>query len=237
MAAEHWKWETWNPVTGCTKFSDGCKFCYAFDISERLKANGIAKFKNGFIPTLHPEILDLPFHWKKKRMVFVTSMSDLFHEKIPDDFIFQVFNTMNNNPNHIFSLLTKRAERLHLLNDQIKWTPNIWMGVTVENSSVVFRIELLKKTNARIKYLSCEPLLGSLKDMDLAGIDWLRVGEETGKTPRMMKQEWVDEIEKLCVKHQVTFSLKNKFELTNRLDSCFVNGKKYNEEMQFSLFT
>jgi len=233
----YWKWVSWNPVTGCTKISEGCRFCYASEFAERLKSKGVEKYKNGFEPTLHYDVLDYPNRWKKPRMIFVTSMSDLFNEKVPDEFIFEVFKLMNATPRHIFQLLTKRAERLSQLNNKVKWTPNIWMGVTVENKVVENRIKLLRNTGARIKFLSCEPLIGPLQNIDLSGIDWIRAGEETGKTPRPMKQEWVEDPRIQCEQTNVTFSLKNKDELNTRKDAVFRNGKKYNEEFQFDLFS
>ena len=157
-----WTEMTWNPVTGCTKISAGCKNCYAEILSRRLQAMGSEKYKNAFSLTLHEDTLQLPYTWKKQKLVFVNSMSDLFHEEVPLDFIEKVFKVMNENPQHTFQVLTKRANRLLQFNKNLNWTPNILMGVSVEDERVMHRIDFLRLTNARIKFLSCEPLIGPL---------------------------------------------------------------------------
>lgn len=203
-----WTEMTWNPTTGCNKVSAGCKFCYAEVMTRRLHAMGLEKYSDGFELRTHPEVLDIPYSWKSPKIVFVNSMSDLFHEKVPLEFIQRVFNVMNDNPQHIFQVLTKRSERLLKLHNKLTWGHNIWMGVSVENEKVVQRVEQLRQTKAKVKFLSCEPLLGPLTEMDLTGIDWVIVGGESGRTPRPMKEEWVLEILDLCKAFNVKFFFK-----------------------------
>ena len=203
-----WAEVSWNPITGCTKLSDGCLNCYAERMAKRLKAMGQPNYKNGFKVTYHPNVLNYPLKWKKSRMIFVNSMSDLFHEEVPIDFIKQIFEVMNQANWHIFQALTKRAERLLEISSKLKWTENIWMGVTVENSKYKERIELLKKTQAKVKFLSLEPLLGDLGTLNLEGIDWVIVGGESGPNARPMKKEWVENILIQCRKQNVPFFFK-----------------------------
>lgn len=162
-----WTEMTWNPTTGCSKVSQGCKFCYAEIMSKRLQAMGIEKYKDNFEVRIHPDALKAPYTWKKSKIVFVNSMSDLFHNEVPLSFIKRVFKVMRDNPQHVFQVLTKRAERLLELNNELKWSHNIWMGVSVENQKVEERIDLLRKTDARVKFLSLEPLLGPLPNLNL----------------------------------------------------------------------
>ncbi len=220
-----WTELTWNPVTGCTKVSQGCKFCYAEVMAKRLKAMGLEKYKNGFDVTIHPETLEEPYRWKKSRVVFVNSMSDLFHPDVPVGFIKDVFQVMNENPQHVFQVLTKRTDLL-LEYDQeglLEWTENIWMGTSVENDRVKHRIDTLRKTKAKTKFLSCEPLIGPLSNMNLEGIHWLIVGGESGHSPRPMKPEWVIDIKEQCNKADVPFFFKqwggrNKKKAGRKLD-------------------
>jgi len=198
QSAIEWTESTWNPVTGCTKISPGCLNCYAQRLAKRLKAMGQQRYKNGFRVTIHPEALDEPYCWKKPRIIFVNSMSDLFHEKIQLDFIHQVFDVMNDNKQHTFQILTKRSQRLRELAPLLNWSENIWMGVTVENADYTFRIEHLRQTPAALKFLSLEPLLGPIPGLELAGIDWVIVGGESGPGARPMRAEWVLEIKKKC---------------------------------------
>lgn len=200
-----WTEITWNPVTGCDKVSPGCKYCYAEVFSKRLKAMGAKKYKNGFQITLHPDTLSFPYKLSKPSMIFVNSMSDLFHEKVPFDFIQKVFHVMNECSQHIFQVLTKRAERLLQLSLYLNWTDNIWMGVSVENQTFQDRIGYLLNTDANIKFLSLEPLLGPLPNLDLNGIDWVIVGGESGPKSRPMKKEWVLEIKQQCEIQGVPF--------------------------------
>lgn len=201
--------KTWNPVTGCSKVSAGCKFCYAEVMSRRLQAMGVEKYKDNFEVRMHPETLAIPYSWKKSKIVFVNSMSDLFHKEVSTDFILQVFKVMNENPQHTFQVLTKRAERLAEINKLVNWTSNIWMGVSVEDEKVLQRVDFLRKTDAKIKFLSCEPLIAPLTNLNLRNIDWVIVGGESGKgNIREMKEEWVLEIKEKCEKAKVDFFFK-----------------------------
>jgi protein gp37 len=203
-----WTEMTWNPVTGCTKISSGCKFCYAEIMTRRLKGMGLEKYCNGFDLALHEDALEIPYTWKKSKLVFVNSMSDLFHRDVPLSFVQKVFDVMNQNPKHIFQVLTKRADILLKYSAKLNWTPNIWMGVTVENSDTLSRIDYLKLTPAHLKFLSCEPLLGPLGGIDLNGINWVIVGGESGRNPRSMKEDWVIEIQEKCKVFGVPFFFK-----------------------------
>jgi len=205
-----WTELTWNPVTGCTKVSQGCKFCYAEVMAKRLKAMGQEKYKNGFKVTIHPSALNDPYKWKKSHIVFVNSMSDLFHPDVPIEFIQDVFRVMNENPRHVFQILTKRTELLLEYDNAglLNWTDNIWMGTSVEDNRVKERINELSKTNAHTKFLSCEPLIGPLTNMNLSKIDWVIVGGESGHNPRPMKPEWVIDIKEQCEAADVPFFFK-----------------------------
>jgi len=206
--AIEWTDSTWNPVTGCTKISSGCANCYAERLALRLQSMGNPSYKNGFSVTLHEDMLELPFKWKKPQSIFVNSMSDLFHEDIPVEFIKRIFDTMRQANWHRFQILTKRSERMLELSPQLSWAPNIWMGVTVENSNYISRIENLKKTGASVKFLSLEPLLGSLPSLHLNGIDWVIVGGESGPKARPIKEEWVIDIKNQCLDENVPFFFK-----------------------------
>lgn len=224
-----WTEMTWNPVTGCNKVSQGCKFCYAEVMARRLKAMGVEKYRNGFEVTTHPDTLDEPYSWKKSKIVFVNSMSDLFHEKIPIEFIQAVFRVMNDNPQHVFQILTKRAELL-LEYDKagyLQWAHNIWMGVSVEDERVMNRIETLSRTKAHVKFLSCEPLIGPLPGMPLEKIDWVIVGGESGYNPRPMKPEWVIDIKKQCQKAEVPFFFKQWGGRNKKKAGRELNGRTY----------
>lgn len=203
-----WTQLTWNPTTGCNKISAGCKFCYAEKMSRRLKAMGQQKYKNGFEITVHPESINDPYKWKKPRTVFVNSMSDMFHEAVPLSFIKEVFNVMNKTPQHTYQILTKRADVLLRYNEMLNWTKNIWMGVSVEDNKVLGRIDFLRNTNAEVKFLSLEPLLGPLPNFDLKNIDWVIVGGESGPGARPIKYEWVLDIKKQCEESGVLFFFK-----------------------------
>jgi len=203
-----WTESTWNPVTGCNKISAGCKNCYAEQLSRRLKAMGQKNYVNGFKLTLQPHMLELPLKWKKPQMIFVNSMSDLFHKDVPTDYIQQVFDVMNKASWHRFQVLTKRAERVAELSDQLNWTDNIWMGVSVENRNFVHRIDYLRDTKARIKFLSLEPLLSPLKNLNLTNIDWVIVGGESGFKARPIKEDWVIDIKNQCDESKTAFFFK-----------------------------
>ena len=199
---------TWNPTTGCSKLSAGCKFCYAEVMSRRLNSMGVEKYRNNFEITVHPDTLRDPFTWSGKRLVFVNSMSDLFHEAVPLTFIMMVFEVMNRNPQHTFQVLTKRSDRLAEVADRLTWTPNIWMGVSVEDDRVLDRIDGLRNTPAHIKFLSCEPLIGPLPKLNLRGIDWVIVGGESGRKPRPMEEQWVLDIQAQCERKHIDFFFK-----------------------------
>ncbi|OQW59896.1 MAG: hypothetical protein BVN28_09805 [Nitrospira sp. ST-bin4] len=203
-----WTESTWNPVTGCAKISPGCKYCYAERMAERLQAMGQANYANAFQLTLQPHMLELPLKWKKPQTIFVNSMSDLFHEDVPIDYIQEVFSVMNRADWHRFQILTKRAERLSALSPLLNWTPNLWMGVSVENDDYRERINQLRRTNAHIKFLSLEPLLGPLSRLDLTGIDWVIVGGESGPKSRPMHPEWVIDLRDQCHQAGVPFFFK-----------------------------
>jgi protein gp37 len=193
-----WTEETWNPLTGCTKISPGCKHCYAERMSKRLQAMGQANYRNGFELTLHEHALEKPLKWKTPKMIFVNSMSDLFHKDVPVEFIQKVFDVMRRADWHTFQVLTKRAERLEELSQQIEWPDNVWMGVSVENQDYAFRIEHLQRTGAKTKFLSLEPLIGPLRNLNLAGIDWVIVGGESGPGYRPFSWDWVGPIVTQC---------------------------------------
>jgi len=203
-----WTESTWNPVTGCTKVSPGCKHCYAERMALRLRAMGQPNYTNGFKLTIHEHMLELPLGWKKPQMIFVNSMSDLFHEDVPLEFIQEVFDVMRRASWHVFQVLTKRSGRLLELNREIDWPPNVWMGVSVENQDYTFRIEHLRQTSAHLKFLSLEPLLEPLPNLDLRGIDWVIVGGESGPGARPIKEEWVTDIRDQCLAANIPFFFK-----------------------------
>lgn len=211
MAQSNIEWTemTWNPTTGCTKVSAGCKYCYAEIMSRRLHAMGIEKYKDGFKVRIHEDALQIPYSWKGSKIVFVNSMSDLFHPEVSIEFIRKVFEVMNDTPQHTYQVLTKRAERLFELHDQLYWSSNIWMGVSVEDYKVADRIDFLRNTNAKTKFLSCEPLIGPLMNMNLENIDWIIVGGESGRKARQMDEWWIWDIKQQCQDEGVAFSLNN----------------------------
>ena len=224
-----WTESTWNPVTGCTKISPGCKHCYAERMAKRLKAMGQSNYLNGFEVTLQEQALETPLKWKTPQVIFVNSMSDLFHNKVPNDFILRIFNVMNRADWHCFQVLTKRPERLLELNDQLPWQSNIWMGVSVENEDYMWRIDLLRETSARIKFLSLEPLLGPLQDLDLTGIDWVIVGGESGPGARPMKASWVRNIRAQCRKADVPFFFKQWGGVWKKKSGRLLDGLTWDE--------
>jgi len=203
-----WTDATWNPVTGCTKISQGCKHCYAERLSHRLQLMGQANYRNGFELTLQPQMLDLPLRWKTPKRIFVNSMSDLFHKDVPTDYIKRVFDAMKRAHWHQYQVLTKRSERVLELSNELEWSPQIWMGVSVENDKYKHRIDDLRQTGAHVKFLSLEPLLGSLGKLNLCGIDWAIVGGESGPGARPLNAEWVTEIRDQCVGSGVAFFFK-----------------------------
>jgi protein gp37 len=226
-----WTEMTWNPTTGCNKLSAGCKFCYAEVMSRRLQAMGVEKYKDNFKLRIHEKELELPYTWKKPKVVFVNSMSDLFHKDVPVDFIRKVFRVMKENPQHVFQVLTKRADLLRYYDSEgwLEWTHNIWMGVSVEDRRVMKRIDLLRATKARVKFLSCEPLIGPLPNMDLRGIDWVIVGGESGRKPRPMKPEWVLDIKEQCQQNDVAFFFKQWGGTNKKAAGRELEGQTYDE--------
>jgi len=203
-----WTESTWNPVTGCTKISPGCKYCYAERMAERLQAMGQANYANGFQLTLQPDMLELPLGWKKPQTIFVNSMSDLFHKDVPLAYIQRVFDVMRRAHWHRFQVLTKRAGRLAQLDASLEWAPNIWMGVSVETEKYCSRIDDLRSTSAQLKFLSMEPLLGPLPKLNLEGMDWVIVGGESGPKARPMDSAWVTDLRDQCQRAKVPFFFK-----------------------------
>jgi protein gp37 len=203
-----WTESTWNPLTGCDKISPGCKFCYAERMAKRLRAMGQRNYANGFDLTIHEHALELPLRWKKPQTIFVNSMSDLFHKDVPTEYVVRVFDIMNRAYWHRYQVLTKRSERLVQLSSDLAWTRHIWMGVSVENEMYHFRIDHLRQTDAHVKFLSIEPLLGPLLHLDLSGIDWVIVGGESGPGARPVEASWVREIRDQCLETAVPFFFK-----------------------------
>ena len=203
-----WTDSTWNPLTGCSKVSPGCKNCYAERMAKRLQFMGIDKYRNGFELTIHENVLEEPLSWTKPQLIFVNSMSDLFHKDVPREFIDRIFDVMRRAHWHQFQILTKRAERLAELDPHILWPNNVWMGVSVENLTYMHRIEMLSNTHAAIKFLSLEPLLGPLANMNLKGMNWVVVGGESGPHSRPIQAEWVRDIRDQCLHSRVPFFFK-----------------------------
>jgi len=228
-SAIEWTESTWNPLTGCTKISPGCKHCYAERMAMRLKAMGQANYANGFKLTTHEHVLEKPLEWKTPQAIFVNSMSDLFHKDVPVDFIYRVFAVMQQADWHRFQVLTKRSERLLELNPQIEWPENVWMGVSVENADYVFRIDHLQQTEARIKFLSLEPLLGPLHDLNFRGIDWVIVGGESGPKARPIAEEWVVDIRDQCLAAKVPFFFKQWGGVKRKKAGRLLRGRTWDE--------
>lgn len=204
-----WTEATWNPVTGCTKISPGCKHCYAERMAKRLQAMGQPRYRNGFVVTLQPDVVDLPTHWKSPRVIFVNSMSDLFHRDVPDDFIRRCFDVMNRNQRHTFQVLTKRPERVVELSESLTWTGNIWIGTSVESADYAWRSKTIAEVKgAVVRFLSVEPLLGPIPRLPLTNIDWVIVGGESGPGARLMDPDWVRQIRDRCVGRDVPFFFK-----------------------------
>ena len=203
-----WVDSTWNPITGCTKISPGCANCYAETFAERFRGVPGHPYEQGFDLKLWPKRLELPLNWRKPKRIFVNSMSDLFHKDLPAEFIFAVFDTMNRAHWHTFKILTKRPEIMLKLNERLDWGPNIWMGTSVENTDYTHRIDILRQSNARIKFLSLEPLLGPLHNLDLTGIDWVIVGGESGRRARPVESDWVRDLRDQCNEKGVLFFFK-----------------------------
>lgn len=228
-SAIEWTDTTWNPVTGCTKVSPGCKHCYAERMARRLRAMGQSNYANGFRLTPHEAAIGLPLKWKKPRTIFVNSMSDLYHKDVPGDFIRRVFETMTKANWHQFQILTKRADRLEQLAPTLPWAPHIWQGVSVENVDYVVRIDHLRRTPAHVKFLSLEPLLGPLPALDLTGIDWVIVGGESGPGARSMAGAWVREIRDQCVAAGVAFFFKQWGGVNKKKTGRDLDGRNWDE--------
>ena len=224
-----WTEATWNPLTGCTKISPGCKHCYAERMSLRLQAMGQPNYLNGFALALHEHMLSIPLHWKRPRRIFVNSMSDLFQKNVPLDFIMKVFAVMKGASRHQFQVLTKRSDRLLELDNNLDWRRNIWMGVSVENQKYGFRIDHLRQTRAHIKFLSLEPLLGPLNDLDLSGIDWVIVGGESGPKARPVDPAWVRDIRDQCQEAGVAFFFKQWGGKRKSKTGRKLDGRTWNE--------
>ena len=224
-----WTEATWNPVTGCTKISPGCKHCYAERMAYRLKEMGQRNYANGFELTLHEHMLEKPLSWRKPQLIFVNSMSDLFHDAVPVPFIQRAFDVMRRATWHQFQVLTKRAERLLELSTELDWSDNVWMGVSVENQNYTPRIDNLRKTDAKIKFLSLEPLLGPLPDLNLRGIDWVIVGGESGPGARPMKEDWVRQIRDRCVSSDVPFFFKQWGGVNKKRTGRELEGRTWDE--------
>lgn len=224
-----WTQSSWNPVTGCSKVSLGCRNCYAERLAKRLQRMGQPRYKNGFDLTLHPDLLDVPLKWKKPRIIFVNSMSDIFHGDVPDSYIKKIFKTMNEASWHTFQILTKRSKRMLSLSGKLHWSSNIWMGVTVENSRYIDRIYDLQETPAAIKFLSMEPLLGPIPEFPSTGIDWVIVGGESGPGARPMEKAWPIEIRDYCVANSISFFFKQWGGVRKHANGRLLEGKLWSQ--------
>ncbi len=230
-----WTESTWNPLTGCNKVSPGCKNCYAERMAYRLKSMGSANYARGFKLTLHEHALEIPLRWKKPQMIFVNSMSDLFHEGVPFDFIQKVFNVMQNAYWHTFQVLTKRSTRLCRDSNKIRWPENVWMGVSVENKQYQYRIDNLRNTDAHIKFISFEPLLGPIPSINLEGINWVIVGGESGPRARPIREEWVIQIRDLCISHNVPFFFKQWGGVRKKKNGRLLKGRTWDQVPEVSV--
>jgi protein gp37 len=228
-SAIEWTESTWNPVTGCTRQSEGCKHCYAERMAKRLKAMGSPNYANGFRVTVHHESLELPLKWKKPQMIFVNSMGDLFHERVPQTFIQDVFEVMAAATQHQFQVLTKRSDRVYEIHKLLNWPPNVWMGVTVENENCRFRINDLRRTGAKVKFLSLEPLLGPLPKLNLKKIDWVIVGGESGPGARPLQPEWVLDIRDQCLQAGVAFFFKQWGGFNKKKNGRTLEGRTWDQ--------
>lgn len=224
-----WTEYTWNPMTGCSKVSEGCRNCYAERMALRLQAMGNARYANGFRVTLHDDLVDLPRRMRQPRLIFVNSMSDLFHEKVPLEFIRRVFATMEACPQHTFQVLTKRSQRLRELSARLPWPANVWMGVSIEDDRVLSRVGDLRKVPAEVRFLSCEPLIGPLDALPLDGISWVIVGGESGPGARPMKRTWVESIRRQCRQADVAFFFKQWGGVRKDLAGRELNGRTYDD--------
>jgi protein gp37 len=224
-----WTRASWNPVTGCTPVSAGCEHCYARRMALRLQAAGMKKYANGFELTVHERELLTPVRWKRPSVIFTCSMSDLFHEEVPDDFIRRVFDVMVKTDRHVYQVLTKRPERALALASKLPWPRNVWLGATVENALCIGRIEKLRQVNAELRFLSLEPLLGPLSEINLEGIGWVIVGGESGPGARVMRKEWALEVRDICRKAGVPFFFKQWGGVNKKKNGRRLDGRLYSE--------
>lgn len=233
-----WTEATWNPTTGCDRISRGCDHCYALTLAKRLKAMGQPRYQRdgdprtsgpGFGLSLHEDVLDLPMSWKKPRTVFVNSMSDLFHARVPVDYVRRVFEVMEATPQHTYQILTKRARRLRRIAPSLPWPPNVWVGVSVEDRDAVERIEELRCVPAAVRFLSCEPLLNPLGCINLEGIGWVIAGGESGKNARPMSPEWAREIRDQCISAGVPFFFKQWGGMRPKSGGRLLDGRTWDE--------
>jgi len=222
-----WADKVWNPITGCTPISPGCENCYAKRMAKRLKGMGQYNYRNGFKVTLQPHMLDRPHEWKSPRNIFVNSMSDVFHRDVPEDYIKEVFAEMHKASHHTFKVLTKRSERLAQLSSKLEWTENIWMGVSMENADYLYRADHLRQVSAAVRFLSLEPLLGPIPELDLSDIDWVIVGGESGPGSRPIKREWVLDILSICKTSQVPFFFKQWGGVNKKKAGRLLNGRTF----------
>lgn len=232
-----WTESSWNPITGCSKISDGCLNCYAEKMAFRLQAMGTRGYENGFEVALQYHQLEKPLKMKKPQIIFVNSMSDIFHKDVPEEYILKIFDTMNKAHWHIFQVLTKRPKRLEQFKDKINWTKNIWLGTTIESNKYINRVNYIKDTNAKIKFISFEPLIDSVKDIDLDEIDWVIVGGESGSGARIIKKEWIYEIKNKCDKLNIPFFFKQWGGVNKKKSGRLLDGKIYDEMPSFENFS
>ena len=228
-SAIEWTNATWNPVTGCDKVSPGCAHCYAETLSERFRGVPGHPYEQGFDMRFWPERLELPLTWRKPRMIFVNSMSDLFHERVPLDFIARVFETMERAPQHTFQVLTKRHERLSALAPSLPWPENVWIGVSIENKRWTLRADYLRTVPAAVRFISAEPLLGKLEGLDLAGIDWLIAGGESGPRYRPVNVEWIRDLRDRCAEQHVAFFFKQWGGRTPKAHGRVLDDREWSE--------
>ena len=224
-----WTQSSWNPVTGCTKISEGCKYCYAEIMARRLKAMGQKNYVNGFDTTVHEDMFDVPSKWKKPQLIFVNSMSDIFHESLSFKIVEKIFKTMNECSWHTFQVLTKRAHILYEYSKYLNWTKNIWMGVTVESYRQLNRLEHLKKSKAKIKFVSFEPLLTKIDDFNYSDIDWVIVGGESGPGCRPLEKDWVLCIQNICIKNSIPFYFKQWGGVRKKKNGRLLDNKLWSE--------
>jgi protein gp37 len=224
-----WTEASWNPVTGCTKASPGCLHCYAERMAKRLQAMGQPNYRDGFRVALHPAVLDAPLNWSRSRLIFVNSMSDLFHEDVPLDFIQKVFGVMSRARQHSFQVLTKRSERLEELAKKLPWPSNVWIGVSVESADYAYRIEHLRHVPASTRFVSFEPLLADVGALDLRGIHWAIVGGESGPGARPMQPEWALAIRDQCVRQSVPFFFKQWGGVHKKKAGRVLDGRVWDE--------